>query len=105
MCCTPSGAALFVLGTFQQFSMGLEPSCSSWVQRNSFTLCLMMGTRLFIPQGSLAAHPRSRQILWGEKSPKTQDKDVFLLPASQKLLEWAAHTSTRVFTHVQPHRA
>lgn len=89
--CSPSGAALFVLGAFQQFSMGLEPSSSCWGQKNSFTLCLMMGTRLLIPWGLLAAHPTLADPV-GEKTPKTQGKDFSLLPASQKLLEWAAHT-------------
>lgn len=92
MCCSPSGAALFVLGAFQQFPM--EPSNSSWVQKNSFSLCLIMGTRFLIPQGLLAAHLTLADPV-GEKNPKTQDKDFFRLPGSQKLLEWTAHTSTQ----------
>lgn len=75
-CCSPSGAALFVLDAFQQFSMGLEPSKPSWVQKNSFTLCLMIGTRILIPMGSLAARPTLADPV-GEKNPKTQDKDFF----------------------------
>lgn len=50
------------------------------------------GTRLLIRQGSLAAHPTLADLV-GEKAPKL--KYFFLLPGSQKLLEWAAHTSTQ----------
>lgn len=64
-----------------------------------------MGTRLLIPQGSLAAHPTLADPV-GEKNPRSQDKDFFfLLRTSQKLLEGTAHTSTCVYTHVQPHIA
>lgn len=56
-CCSPSTAGLFVLGAFQRSSVGLELAKPSWVQKSSFTLCLIPGMRLLIPQEPLAARP------------------------------------------------
>lgn len=108
-CCSPSAAGLFVLGAFQRSSVGLEPAKASLVQKSSFTNA---GHETFNSRGAISSTSRSGAQHGGcgkegcfqeskKKTPKTQDREVFLPPASQERLGQTAHACTPMHTRVQ----